>query len=237
MNKLQKKIKFRFMLLETIFFMHTGIIGAVYVLYLLSKGLTIFQANMVSAVFNIASICFEIPSGAVCDIIGKRCTAIFAGFALLISMSCFLLGTNIGIIIVGQVLWGLSYALESGTIEAWAVNNGKFKSSELDITFAFSSKVQGIVMILGSFIGTWFADRSLNLIWIAPIITSLFFTILVLVFIKEPKDQGKDNQISVMNLYKSSLDYIKKGFKLIVTNKDLLYNRNAKPRYISVFRP
>jgi len=237
MNELQKKIKFQFTLLETIFFVHTGIIGAVYVLYLLSKGLSIFQANMVSAVFTLTSICLEVPSGAVCDIIGKRRTAIFAGIALFIAMLCFQLGMNIGIIIIGQIFWGMSYSLESGTIEAWAINEGKFKDSEIDIVFASSAKVQSIAMILGSFIGTWFADRSLNLIWFAPMITSLIFIFMVFVFIKEPKEQNKINQISITNLFKSSIANIKAGFNLIISEKKLLYVYNFNIIIAFIFSP
>ena len=56
----------QFILLEMVFFLHTGIIGAVYTLYLLSLGLSLFEANAISAIFNIAAIVFEVPSGAMC---------------------------------------------------------------------------------------------------------------------------------------------------------------------------
>lgn len=46
----------QFILLEMVFFLHTGIIGAVYTLYLLSLGLSLFEANAISAIFNIAAI-------------------------------------------------------------------------------------------------------------------------------------------------------------------------------------
>lgn len=62
----------QFILLEMVFFLHTGIIGAVYTLYLLSLGLSLFEANAISAIFNIAAIVFEVPSGAMCDSIGKE---------------------------------------------------------------------------------------------------------------------------------------------------------------------
>ena len=80
----------KFVYMETIFFLHTGIIGAVYTLYLLSLGLTIFQANLISAIFNISTLIFEVPSGVMCDLIGKRKTAIMAGVSLFLAMLCFL---------------------------------------------------------------------------------------------------------------------------------------------------
>ena len=155
----------QFILLEMVFFLHTGIIGAVYTLYLLSLGLSLFEANAISAIFNIAAIVFEVPSGAMCDSIGKRKTSLFAGVTLFLAMLCFLSSVNILVAVMGQVFWGLSYALESGTIEAWFVNDGALKGNELDRVFAASSKIQSVIMIVGSFIGSWLADYSLKFIW------------------------------------------------------------------------
>ena len=136
----------QFILLETVFFLHTGIIGAVYTLYLLSLGLSIFEANMISAMFNVSSIVFEVPSGAMCDSVGKRKTALFAGVSLFLAMFCFLSSIHIIVVLLGQLLWGLSYALESGTIEAWLINDDTLKGNELDRIFAASRKIQGITM-------------------------------------------------------------------------------------------
>ena len=211
----------KFVYMETIFFLHTGIIGAVYTLYLLSLGLTIFQANLISAIFNISTLIFEVPSGVMCDLIGKRKTAIMAGVSLFLAMLCFLTSINIYLIIAGQLLWGGSYALESGTVEAWLVNDNFLKGSELDSVFASSKKIQSITMIAGSFIGTWMADYSLKLIWVAPCISSIFFIIMVIKFMD--KVETIPSNTSVLELYKTSLTYIKNGQQLIVKNKKLSY--------------
>lgn len=211
----------KFILLETVFYLHTGIIGAVYTLYLISLGLSIFQANLISTIFNVASIIFEVPSGAMCDSIGKRKTAILAGIALGIAMICFLLGNSVFIIIIAQLLWGISYALESGTIEAWLVNEEKLKGSDLDNVFASSKKIQSITMILGSFIGTWMADCSLRLIWSVPLISAIIFTVLVFIFIDEDKIKLSDK--SIYKLYSETLTYAKEGGKLILKSEQLSY--------------
>ena len=211
----------QFILLETVFYLHTGIIGAVYTLYLLSLGLSIFEANMISAIFNVASIVFEVPSGAMCDSVGKRKTALFAGVSLFLAMFCFLSSINILVVILGQIFWGLSYALESGTIEAWLVNDNALKGSALDSIFAASRKIQGITMIIGSFIGTWMAEYSLNYIWCVPCFSSICFIIMVLRFIDDRKMAQSPS--SVLSLYQTSLKYIKMGPNLIIKNRQLTY--------------
>ena len=211
----------QFILLETVFYLHTGIIGAVYTLYLLSLGLSIFEANMISAIFNVASIVFEVPSGAMCDSVGKRKTALFAGVSLFLAMFCFLSSINILVVILGQIFWGLSYALESGTIEAWLVNDDFLKGSALDSIFAASRKIQGVTMIIGSFIGTWMAEYSLNYIWCVPCFSSICFIIMVLRFIDDRKMAQSPS--SVLSLYQTSLKYIKMGPNLIIKNRQLTY--------------
>lgn len=211
----------RFILLESAFFLHTGIIGAVYTLYLLSLGLSIFHANLISAVFNIASIAFEVPSGAMCDVIGKRKTAILAGISLGLAMLCFLLSINIYIVIVGQLLWGISYALESGTVEAWLVNDQSLGGSKLDNIFAASRKIQSFTMILGSFIGTWIADYSLKLIWTIPLLSAVIFILMVISFMEDKPNRSSNK--SALNLHKPMLEYIKEGFKLILSSRVLSY--------------
>ena len=211
----------QFILLETVFYLHTGIIGAVYTLYLLSLGLSIFEANMISAIFNVASIVFEVPSGAMCDSVGKRKTALFAGVSLFLAMFCFLSSINILVVILGQIFWGLSYALESGTIEAWLVNDNALKGSALDSIFAASRKIQGVTMIIGSFIGTWMAEYSLNYIWCVPCFSSICFIIMVLRFIDDRKTAQSPS--SVLSLYQTSLKYIKMGPNLIIKNRQLTY--------------
>ena len=211
----------QFILLETVFYLHTGIIGAVYTLYLLSLGLSIFEANMISAIFNVASIVFEVPSGAMCDSVGKRKTALFAGVSLFLAMFCFLSSINILVVILGQIFWGLSYALESGTIEAWLVNDNALKGSALDSIFAASRKIQGVTMIIGSFIGTWMAEYSLNYIWCVPCFSSICFIIMVLRFIDDRKMAQSPS--SVLSLYQTSLKYIKMGPNLIIKNRQLTY--------------
>ena len=52
-----------------------------------------------------------------------------AGVTLFLAMLCFLSSVNILVTVMGQVFWGLSYALESGTIEAWFVNVQKSRRS------------------------------------------------------------------------------------------------------------
>ena len=211
----------QFILLEMVFFLHTGIIGAVYTLYLLSLGLSLFEANAISAIFNIAAIVFEVPSGAMCDSIGKRKTSLFAGVTLFLAMLCFLSSVNILVTVMGQVFWGLSYALESGTIEAWFVNDGALKGNELDRVFAASSKIQSVIMIVGSFIGSWLADYSLKFIWLIPCISSVCFIIMVLKFVEDKKEiQPKS---SILSLYKTSIKYIKIGGSLIVKNQRITY--------------
>ena len=47
-------------------------LGPVYALFLLSRGLDFFQINVVLAVYLIAAFVFEVPTGAVADLVGRK---------------------------------------------------------------------------------------------------------------------------------------------------------------------
>lgn len=218
----KKTIQHKFAFLETAFYIHTGIIGAVYMIYLLGQGLSLFEASMVSVVFNIASLIFEVPSGILCDVWGKRKTALCAGIFLALAMMCFFIGNNVIVIMLGQFLWGLSYSLESGTIEAWAVNEGKFEGKELDSLFAFSTKIQNLFFIAGSFIGSWCADYSLNSIWIVPFLSSVVFIVLVCKYV-EDIEPSRNERKKLSYEYRESLAQIGIGVRKSLSEKKIAY--------------
>lgn len=191
----KSKLANGYILLELLFFLHIGIIGATYVLYFYNQGYTKLETNLLSGVFTISVFVFEIPSGAYCDLFGHRKTLIYSGYSLLLSMILFYIGRNTIILALGQILWGVSYALQSGALEAWVVDRGKFRGSELDKLFSKSQKISNIFMIIGGIIGTGLATISLFYIWIIPIASAFAYIILVCLLV----DENSNNAIIHLN--------------------------------------
>lgn len=215
----------KYTILESLFFVHSGIIGATYMLYLLDQGLTIFQANIVSSIFNVAQIIMEIPSGAISDIIGERKTSLYSGLSLVIAMLLFFIGTHTTILIFAQIFWGISYALASGSLESWVVKKTNYRKAELDHLFATNAKVKNIAMILGSFLGSYLAGVSLNYIWIFPLFSAVIFLILADQFMKDEKVPNTMTSQNVFVIFKVSIidagKKIQKGFNTVKQEKSI----------------
>lgn len=178
MNK--KRVCDRYIILETLFYLHSGIIGATYILYFYDLGYSKFVTNIITSVFSIFVFIFEIPSGSLSDNRGNKSALMISGIALSSSMALFLYAGNISILILGQIFWGISYAMQSGALEAWVVNTAELHDSELDAVFSKSAKIRNIVMVLGGVLGTLIAKAGLRYIWIIPLITAVIYTLLVL---------------------------------------------------------
>jgi len=46
--------------------------AGIWVLYLVYKGLPLWQIGIVEGIFHVTSFCFEVPSGAIADLIGRK---------------------------------------------------------------------------------------------------------------------------------------------------------------------
>jgi len=114
-----------YLLINTLFFLHVGFIGATYILFFFDNGLGELVTNIVSACFSLSIFIFEIPSGAYSDTFGNRKAILSGAFFLIISMLLFSTGHTLVIFIIAQIIWGLSYALISGALESWVVSQTK----------------------------------------------------------------------------------------------------------------
>lgn len=180
----KKRVCDRYIILETLFYLHSGIIGATYILYFYDLGYSKFVTNIITSVFNVFVFIFEIPSGSLSDNRGNKSALIISGIALSSSMALFLYAGNISILILGQIFWRISYAMQSGALEAWVVNTAELDDHELDAVFSKSAKIRNFVMILGGVIGTFIAKAGLRYIWIIPLITAIIYTLLVLRWVR-----------------------------------------------------
>lgn len=99
----KKRVCDRYIILETLFYLHSGIIGATYILYFYDLGYSKFVTNIITSVFNVFVFIFEIPSGSLSDNRGNKSALIISGIALSSSMALFLYAGNISILILGQI--------------------------------------------------------------------------------------------------------------------------------------
>lgn len=92
--------------------------GTAWVLLLTLRGFTPVQIGLAEGVFHLASLCFELPSGMLADLMGRKGTLAASRAACLLSGLAMILSSTGAGLCLAMVLSALSYNLSSGTREA-----------------------------------------------------------------------------------------------------------------------
>jgi MFS family permease len=128
-------------------------------LFLLDAGLSNTQAFAANAFFTAGMVLFEIPTGVIADIRGRRLSYLLGTLTLTASTLIYLWMWRISApfwawAITSAVL-GLGFTFFSGAVQAWLVDALKatgFKG-QLDSVFARGEIVEGVAMLSGSVAG------------------------------------------------------------------------------------
>ena len=94
------------------------IVDLVWVFFLLQRGFSLVEVGVAEGVFHAVSMCFEIPSGMVSDLMGRKKTLVAAGFLSSFSALCMIMTEFFPMILLAMGLNALSYNMVSGTREA-----------------------------------------------------------------------------------------------------------------------
>lgn len=92
--------------------------NGIWMLYLASKGLSLFQIGLMETVYHISSFSMEIPTGAIADIFGRKTSRILGRISSVIATLIMILGNNVFAFGVSFFFTALSNNLESGAGEA-----------------------------------------------------------------------------------------------------------------------
>lgn len=159
---------------------------------------SLFSIKNVAIIFAIEAIAvtvFEIPTGALSDIFGRKKVMIIHFTVTLIALTFLLVGGGMTMFIGYAIFNGLAMALASGNSQSLMYDSLKEEGKE-----AYYKKIIGVLYAvwplgasLGSVIGGYLAHISLSapvVYTFIPIITAFVLTF----FLKEPKYHKPENQ-------------------------------------------
>ena len=139
-----------------------NIAGASWVALLALRGFSLLEIGMLESIFHIVSCCFEIPSGVIADVFGRKMTMVLSRLVSLISALLMMWSFNFATVAIAIGCSALSYNLESGTREALAYDSlkivnredeyNRFSSTEMmlyRITSSAATLCAGIALGLG----------------------------------------------------------------------------------------
>ena len=128
-------------------------------LFLLSAGLSNTEAFTANAFYTVGQVLFEIPTGVVADVSGRRFSFLLGAATLmgatLIYYAMWLVHAPFYGWAAASILLGLGFTFFSGATEAWLVDAlaATGGSRELDKVFGRAQTVTGAAMLTGSVAG------------------------------------------------------------------------------------
>jgi MFS family permease len=168
MNKAAKRIIRIYVSLTLLSTFASSFIWGINTLFLLDAGLTITEAFVANAFFTGGQVLFEIPTGIVADIRGRRISFLLGTATLFVSTLAYLwlwqVRGPMWAWAVVSVFLGLGFTFFSGATEAWLVDGLKaagFKG-QLEGVFAKGAIANGAAMLTGTVAGG-FAAQLTNL--------------------------------------------------------------------------
>lgn len=151
-NKLKRNISISYIYN---FLMQLNITSAIWVLYLAFKGMSLVEIGLLESIFHITSLLFELPTGAIADIYGRKFTVVLGRVISVVSSILMITSNSFWGFAIAFVLSSASYNLNSGSSEALIYDSLKGIGEEEryrkiwgNLAFVMSI-AQGIAVLLG----------------------------------------------------------------------------------------
>ncbi len=183
-------------------------------LILFEKGLTIANIAVVQAMYSLAILLFEIPSGLWADLYSRKQLYILSNIMLLIMCLLIYYSHNYYLICFIWFLYGVSESINSGTIEATIINDiKKENNSKLHINrfIKLSNQFSLVAVIVGSLLGSYlyfnyglkFYFLSIVLCFLSILLISIFFEEYSTPILKGNSSLKQQIKVSIYELKKS----------------------------------
>jgi MFS family permease len=143
-----------------------SLIWGINTLFLLDAGLSNSQAFAANAFFTAGLVVFEVPTGVIADVRGRRFSYLLGTLTLTLATVLYLwmwrIHGGFWLWAVASALLGLGFTFFSGAVEAWLVDALKATGfrGQLDAVFAKGEIVEGAAMLAGSVVGGYLAQET-----------------------------------------------------------------------------
>jgi len=185
----------------------------IFTIFLFSNGLNMTEVLLLESIFSIMLILFQLPTGALADLIGRKgCISI--GLSLIaIGSLLYGIGTNFWQFAFAEIIWGIGGATMSGADTALLYDTLKqSKKAKLStrifgngffammVAGVFSSLAGGLIVNVYGMRWAWYLST-----------VALFIAVIFSLFLIEPK--RKAVKFNISKYYKQMSDSIKLVFQ------------------------
>ena len=133
----------------------------VYPIFLQSRGLDLFQVGLVLAIFQFGTFLFEVPTGAVADLYGRKVSFLLSCLVRMLAFSMYSVAEGFTACAIAEIVDAFGVTLASGAIDAWAVDGVRAEGDHrpADRMFSRAQAIVRGVMVVGGVACGYLADR------------------------------------------------------------------------------
>lgn len=204
----------------------TGLIVPVLSLLLMDKGATLSSISVIMGIYSFTVMAFELPSGIMADLIGRKKTFCLSLIMSLIYSAVIFFGRGFFVLCLGIFIYGLNRAISSGSFEALFIDSyiDEFGKDKLHNVTTRISVFEILGLSAGALTGGLLPEVSKNYFhtlgtYDLNLIVRIFFTVTVLalsiIFITESENYITDEQISFKQ-------HIKNSSNIVIKNKNII---------------
>ena len=150
-----RQAEWRYIVLSGLQWLPVGLVIPVLVLMLGARGLELPVIGGLFAVYTIVVIVFELPTGSLADVLGRRHTLVLSRILSVASLMGAAVATDVVQFAIVMSLAGIARALQSGPLEAWYVDAVRAVDPDADVRHGISRAwaVEAACIAVGSVIG------------------------------------------------------------------------------------
>ncbi len=179
------------------FFKNFDISSSIWVLYMVFKGMSLWQIGIVEGIYHLTSFIFEVPTGAMADLLGRKKVILVGRICSAVSSILCLFGHNMLHFAVAFAISAIGQNLNSGSEEALVYDSMKQIGQE-NKYLKVNSRLNVIIEIAqgtATVIGGIIAEYSFALCYIISVVVAIIALVPAVLFV-EPDikgDSSKDN--------------------------------------------
>ncbi len=218
------------------FLKNFDISSSIWVLYMIFKGMSLWQIGVVEGIYHLTSLLCEVPTGALADLLGRKKVILIGRICSAISSLICLFGGNMWHFAIAFAVSAIGQNLNSGSEEALVYDSMKMLGQEnryikvnsrLNVIIEIA---QGIATVSGGVI----AEYSFTWCYIISVITAVLALIPAFLFVEpEEENEIKSEPKTIEDGSVLGFHVLKEHFNISIT----IIRSDAKLRNILLYYP
>lgn len=165
--------------------------------FYVSIGLKSSDVFLIQAIFALTVAIFEVPSGYIADLIGRKKTLIISEIMAIIAFAIYSQANGFAAIAISEILLAISYSLYSGVKEALIYDSllileeqGSYQKKS-GIAGSIGYFAEGVSCIVGGLLAT----ISLRLPFYAQLVTTVMALIIIMTLIEPARKRPQEHHV------------------------------------------